>query len=381
MYNILFLRPGPVPPPTNPEEDALFHLSAHCRGDVLLRSWDQPSLNNPETRDVGSFRYHFCYSSKLPRAVKTMWEISFLVWKGVRLHFGKEKYQAIVSYGTNRTGFAACILQLLTGAKLIIEFPGNPATAFIADSRKRSFFDQVKNRIANMLVRVATLRAHHLRLLYPDQVAPYSYLDGKPRSVFHEFTTISQHTPSDIDDNFIYCLGGPWYLKGVDVLIKAFQAIKEEYPDIRLIVVGWDFGDEAYFDGLADGEPRIELRRPGLKKAAAMDLMSRCTLLVLPSRTEGMGRVLLEAMAYRKAVVAAKVDGIPHYLEHQQCGLLFESENVEQLADCLRQLLANPQQRQHYAAQGFEMVQRDYSESSYVSHFSKMLTRVIDDTE
>jgi len=57
-----------------------------------------------------------------------------------------------------------------------------------------------------------------------------------------------------------------------------------------------------------------------------------CRCFVLPSREEGMGRVLLEAMASAKPVIGANVGGIPALIEDGKNGYLFESEDVDELA-------------------------------------------------
>ena len=59
--------------------------------------------------------------------------------------------------------------------------------------------------------------------------------------------------------------------------------------------------------------------------------MARCRVFVLPSRTEAMGRVLIEAMAMGKTCIASAVDGIPHYVRDEDTGLLFRSGDA---ADC-----------------------------------------------
>lgn len=381
LPNVLFLRPGPVPPPRDPEQDSLYHLSAICRGDVLQTSWDATIGPNPKTHKTGLFTYHFSYRiNSLPPGFKFMWELGFLVVKGILLHIRKENYDAIVSYGTTKTGLAAVLLKIFTGAKLIIEVPGNPSTAFRADSPTASIMANIKHAIADILLWFSTARADHLRLLYPEQVAHYKHLNRTPRSVFHEFTSISGLEPSKSDDHYIFFLGGPWYLKGVDILIKAFSSLKQEFPNYRLVIVGWDFGNEALFDGLAAADPRVELRRPGLPKKEAMELMSRCTFFVLPSRTEGMGRVLLEAMAQKKAVVASRTDGIPHYITHNETGLLFEKENIQELASCLRTLLRDEDLRKRLEENGCTYVRSILSEARYVEEYSKMLTQVLVET-
>ena len=72
--------------------------------------------------------------------------------------------------------------------------------------------------------------------------------------------------------------------------------------------------------------------------SAALD---ESTLLVLPSRSEGMGRVLIEAFCRARPVVASRVGGIPDLVEDGVNGLLVEPGNVTALADALVSVLAD----------------------------------------
>ena len=67
--------------------------------------------------------------------------------------------------------------------------------------------------------------------------------------------------------------------------------------------------------------------------------MDDATCLVVPSRSEGLGRVILEAFARGRAVVATRVGGIPDLVEDDVNGLLVEGGDVEALVDALTTIL------------------------------------------
>jgi glycosyltransferase involved in cell wall biosynthesis len=77
-------------------------------------------------------------------------------------------------------------------------------------------------------------------------------------------------------------------------------------------------------------------------------LIQRAAFVVMPSLYEPFGLVALEAMACGKPVVAARVGGLPDIVRHGETGLLFESGNTAQLADCMVELLLNPELRVQY---------------------------------
>jgi glycosyltransferase involved in cell wall biosynthesis len=63
--------------------------------------------------------------------------------------------------------------------------------------------------------------------------------------------------------------------------------------------------------------------------------------LVLPSRSEGMGRVLVEAFCRGRGVVGSRVGGIPDLVEHEVSGLLVEPGDAEALAAALVHVLSD----------------------------------------
>jgi len=71
-------------------------------------------------------------------------------------------------------------------------------------------------------------------------------------------------------------------------------------------------------------------------------VMSSIDILALPSRTEAFGRVLIEAMAGAKPVVAFAVDAVPEVVEEGVTGLLVPPGDVAALGDAIRKLSLDP---------------------------------------
>jgi glycosyltransferase involved in cell wall biosynthesis len=164
-------------------------------------------------------------------------------------------------------------------------------------------------------------------------------------------------------------------LKGADVLIEAFQRIAHRFPSHRLKIAG--FGPDCeFFERLCKGENRIELITP-VPHSLALQLISACSVFVLPSRTEAMGRVLLEAMAFRKPIVASRVEGIPTYVRDGYNGILFQPGDVEDLAKKLDCVLSDAHLAATLAENGYETVHEHLSEAKYCERFNEMIEAVI----
>jgi glycosyltransferase involved in cell wall biosynthesis len=87
-----------------------------------------------------------------------------------------------------------------------------------------------------------------------------------------------------------------------------------------------------------------------------------------------MGRVLLEAMAARKPIVASAVGGVPHYIRDGDNGILFQSGNVQDLAIKLHLLLSDPNLRMRLGDRAYEIVMTEFDERSFVKAFEGMLS-------
>jgi glycosyltransferase involved in cell wall biosynthesis len=128
--------------------------------------------------------------------------------------------------------------------------------------------------------------------------------------------------------------------KNVDGLAEAWRAVERRLPEARLHLVGKGSRVDVVRSLLADC-PSVRWT-PELDAAGVAAAMDEATLLVLPSRSEGMGRVVIEAFCRERPVVGTRVGGIPDLVEHGRNGLLVAPDSTEELAEALVQLLGDP---------------------------------------
>jgi glycosyltransferase involved in cell wall biosynthesis len=140
------------------------------------------------------------------------------------------------------------------------------------------------------------------------------------------------------DDAFVVGgLGRFVPVKGFDLLVEALPALAAAVPSTRVLLVG-------------EGPERLALEtqasalrvRERVQVTGATDDVARCLaacdVLAAPSRNEGMGRVLVEAMALGVPVVGAEVGGIPAVVGDGEGGRLIPSGDVAALAETLIEL-------------------------------------------
>lgn len=377
---VLYVYPDTMGPSELAERNALHHLAGLVCGEmvaVFIPSEGNAHLPLQVRRDaIGDFEFHPVNSSFRLPALKKVLEVARLLATAFRLKRANGSYQAIVAHGPYRTGYTGLLLSLIWGIPLLVEFPGHPISGLRLDTSR---LGRLKVTIAPYVLRFLIGKADRLRLLYPKQLdevvaGHLSEVESKA-CVFHDFVPVSQLSPSAKIPRTILFVGYPWYLKGVDVLIDAFLRLADDFPDAVLKIVGYCPDDRPWRER-ARHHARIEFLRP-MPNVKVAELMSTSQIFVLPSRTEAMGRVLLEAMASRSAIVASRVDGIPHYVRDGVDGLLAEPENVSDLEGKLRQLLADPALCAALTENAEERVRTVYSEKAFAENFYECLVAAI----
>lgn len=189
---------------------------------------------------------------------------------------------------------------------------------------------------ADLAARVVALGAA------PERVA--TVLDGVDRTLFHpgDRAAARQRLGLADDRRHLLYIGNLLPVKGVDVLLQACQAMDAKRQDWRLHLVG-DGAERARLQaqaqsaGLAD---RVVFH--GAQPHAALpDWLRAADLFVLPSRSEGIPNVLLEASACGTPYVASRVGGIPE-IAALGAGVLVPPEQPQALAGAIDAALQAP---------------------------------------
>jgi glycosyltransferase involved in cell wall biosynthesis len=143
--------------------------------------------------------------------------------------------------------------------------------------------------------------------------------------------------------------------KAVDVLADAWRLAAPRAPEALLHVVGRgtlsDVPERLVADLPAQTRWTEALRTPEVARA-----LDEATVLVLPSRSEGLGRVVVEAFCRGRGVVGSRVGGIPDLVEDGTSGVLVPSGDVQALADALARVLTDRAHAERLGAAAREAV-------------------------
>lgn len=132
--------------------------------------------------------------------------------------------------------------------------------------------------------------------------------------------------------------------KGQELVIRSMHRLASNFPQLQCQIIG-EGPDHALLKALANSlgiRQRVHFQGRQ-NRAAVADAMRRCDLFVLPSRSEGLGCVYLEAMSCAKAVIACRGQGIDEIIAHRENGWLISPDNLDELSQALSTLLASPE--------------------------------------
>jgi glycosyltransferase involved in cell wall biosynthesis len=165
------------------------------------------------------------------------------------------------------------------------------------------------------------------------------------------------------------------YEKGFDQLVLAAARVVQRDPEVGFVV----FGEGVQRDAL-----RASIEAHGLKESFVLagfrndleEVLPNLDVVVLPSRTEGLPVIALEAMAAQVPVVATAVGGTPEAVDDGVCGYLVPSEDPQALASRVLDVLASDQRRVEMGARGRERVLStftfDEQAATYAALFEKL---------
>jgi glycosyltransferase involved in cell wall biosynthesis len=140
-------------------------------------------------------------------------------------------------------------------------------------------------------------------------------------------------------------------IKGPDVLLKAMQIVWRNKPNVLLIFVG-------------KGELELELKNEARKVGVfdrvrflgwrddIQNILPDFDIFAFPSLNEGMGRVIVEAMAAGKPVIASNTGGIPDLVKPGKTGFLVPPGDEKALADAILDLLNNSEKAKELGRAG-----------------------------
>jgi glycosyltransferase involved in cell wall biosynthesis len=358
MHRILILLPGPNYGVNENLQARLELLSGRFQGTVITTSyvpWLQKigrftvvSLKQRRGR-LGGFVFYLGAAMQIARRFRNSTHVDL-----------------VVTYDPLRSGLVGWVLARVCRAKLLVEVNG--------DYGDIANYLEVENPVVRRFKRACYVgvekfvlrRSDGIKLLYPSQLSSIELrLTHQVVRVYPNLVSTGAFRRAE-DQKVILSVGFPMYVKGMDILIQAFLAITNEIPDWRLEILGYYPNQEELLRH-TNHHPKISILRP-VPHDKMPEIMGKCGIFVLASRTEAMGRVLVEAAATGKARIGMKVGGIPTVVEHEQDGLLVEPDGANALQTAILRLAKDKALRRRLGDQAYLRARREFTPENWAAN-------------
>lgn len=300
------------------------------RGHEVVRAWREPSTKatGPEwVFPLASLRFigYKATLKNVPAMLASLWRLAKGLYRirpdVVNIHFVRAEAVYFL------------LLRRVFGYRLILSFHGSDA---LATGHNLVFVPHLIRR-ADAVTAVSEQLGEAVRALAaPSPVPLWVIPNGVPLGFWTASAVQERRFRS------IITVGRLVQVKGHDVLISAMAHLRQVLPDATLTVIG---------EGPERPTLEAEVEQAGLRSAITFmgsqpadivrDQLQQANVFVLPSRNEGFGVALLEAMACGLPAVATAVGGVPEVLT-SEAGILVAPEEPEMLANALATLLKDP---------------------------------------
>jgi glycosyltransferase involved in cell wall biosynthesis len=227
-------------------------------------------------------------------------------------------------------------------ARVIADVHGDPAAParLYGSSARRALAP-----LADLLARIGLERADGVRTISAYTSGLVRETGREPTATFAAFMDLElflETEPTALPERpTALFVGVLERYKAVDVLAEAWRLVSSRVPGARLHLVGRGTLREVA-ERLAAALPEQVRWDESLSTPEVARALDDATFLVLPSRSEGLGRVVVEAFCRGRGVVGSRVGGIPDIVADGQTGLLVPPGDARALADALERVLTDP---------------------------------------
>jgi glycosyltransferase involved in cell wall biosynthesis len=224
-------------------------------------------------------------------------------------------------------------------------------------------------------------------IVLPSNAYRQKFIEAFPkvekRTIFvHNGIDPLQFSPSDKIisplSRYILCVADLQEYKGIDILLLAAKPILVNEESLTLVLAGDGPSRrdlELLSSSLGIRDRTMFLGTQGASEIAM--LLRGCEVMVLPSRMESFGIVLIEAMACKVPVIATNVGGIPEIIEHEISGILVEPEDPDALTAGMQRVLTDRNLRNHIAENGYSRVMERFCASHNGRAYSDALVGIL----
>jgi glycosyltransferase involved in cell wall biosynthesis len=193
---------------------------------------------------------------------------------------------------------------------------------------------------------------------------------------FSDYTAFYEPPPRPLPpEPHVVLAGALERYKGIDVLLDAWPKVIASVPEARLTILGAGTEEAALRaqierNGIAD----TAVMRPRVPRTQLRTILDASWCLCAPSRSEGLGRIVLESMAAGRAVVATRAGGPEELLVDHESGRLVRRDDPEELAAALVDVLSDRDVAEAMGRASRRMAERHEPLAEYEAGIARLAT-------
>jgi len=237
------------------------------------------------------------------------------------------------------------------------------------------------SRLTSLLASINFFLADRIVIYSPALIKELNMNQRNKIAVAHEhfidFTKFVVKRKNDERPNIVGYMGRFSEEKGILNLVKAFPLVSKHRKDVHFMLCG---------EGKLSDEIRNIIQHEGLAACTKLtgwvshedvpNYLTDFKLLVLPSYTEGLPNVVLEAMACGTPVLATQVGAIPDVIRDGETGFLLDSNDSNHIADKIAELLGKPELLEKVSVNAYKYIREAFSYEKNLEAWQKILNEL-----
>lgn len=341
------------------------------RGLALESAMDEPRARAVES-NLDEARRAGVRIVTVPELVRNIHPVKDLAAFFRLLRIFKEERPVIVHTHTSKAGILGRWAARLAGVPLVVHTPHGHVFWGYFNRLTTAFYAMLEKITAAVTDKIIALTEQEKKDCLARRIAPESKFE-----IIHSGVALGMFCDSAADpagmrremgipaDAFVAGTAGRLtQVKGHKYLLAAAQKVLASNPGMYFVFLG---------DGELAGELRAQAEASGIAgnvrflgwRRDVPRVMSALDVFILPSLNEGMGKVLVEAMAMGKPIVASAVGGITDLVRQGENGLLAPPADADAIAKSIELLRGDPAMRKKMSERGRAMAP-DYGAAAMV---------------
>ncbi|WZL71507.1 glycosyltransferase family 4 protein [Clostridiaceae bacterium 35-E11] len=166
--------------------------------------------------------------------------------------------------------------------------------------------------------------------------------------------------------------------KGVDILVEALLNISKVTKNIVFVIAGDVIeGHALYWKELQEKMAKNQVEYKHIKYQTDVSLVyNAIDILVLPSRSEGLSRTVIEGMSHRLPVIATDAGGTQEIIENKSLGIVIPKNSTKLLVEALFELINSPELQKQIGEKAKKHVEKKFNEKEFEKKINALFNKI-----